>query len=150
MIRLPSVPCAGLSPILSPRGLYAAAALGHDVDSHDYVSFAPIRDQVGDALAAGAFAFRGLRFVFSWTDPSLEPFIRHLGDSVPAFAGWQESNLLHPFKGINFNVGDRRAQTIKVVWSPFKLLRGRAKEMTMFAAHACPEYCRADGAWHPV
>ena len=31
-----------------------------------------------------------------------------------------------------------------------KILRGRAKEMTMFAAHACPEYCRADGAWHPV
>ena len=97
--------CFGLRPITSPRGLYAAAAVGHTVDSHDYVSFAPILDTLNSALAGGAFEFRGLRFVFSWTDRNLEPFIRHLGEVALPFAGWRDAALLHPFRGMNFNVG---------------------------------------------
>jgi hypothetical protein len=112
--------CFGISPIRSPRGLHAAAAVGQNVDSHDFVSFAPITDNSTRALAGGAFEFRGVRVVLAWTDRNLEPFIRHLGSSVPAFDGWRESTLLHPFRGMNFNVGVQRAQVIKVTWPPFR------------------------------
>jgi len=116
--------CFGRRPIKSPRGLHAAAAVGHTVDSHDYVSFAPIRDISSNALAGGAFEFRGLRFVFSWTDRSLEPFIKHLGEVAPSFAGWRGAALLHPFRGMNFNVGPHRAQAIVVTWPQFSVAQG--------------------------
>ena len=100
--------CFGIPPIRSPLGVHAAAAVRHNVDSHDC---APVTDKSTEALAGGAFEFRGLRIVLAWTDKSLEPFIRHLGSSVPAFDGWRESMLLHPFRGMNFTVGDRRARS---------------------------------------
>jgi hypothetical protein len=112
--------CFGLRPIVSPRGLHAAAAIGHTVNSHDYVSFAPIRDTLNQALAGGAFEFRGLRFVFAWTDRDLGPFIRHLGEVAPPFAGWRDASLLHPFGGMNFKVGSHRAQVVVVKWPQFK------------------------------
>ena len=67
-----------------------------------------------------AIEFRGLRVVLAWTDKDLEPFIRRLGSSVAAFDGWRESRLLHPFRGMNFDVGARRAQVIKIAWPPFR------------------------------
>ena len=112
--------CFGIPPIRSPLGVHAAAAVRHNVDSHDCVTVAPLTDKSTEALAGGAFEFRGLRIVLAWTDKSLEPFIRHLGSSVPAVDGWRESMLLHPFRGMNFNVGDRRVQVIKIPWPPYK------------------------------
>ncbi len=112
--------CFGLRPIVSPRGLHAAAAVGHTVDSHDYVSFAPIRDASSQALAGGAFEFRGFRFVLAWTDRDLAPFVRHLANVAPAFHGWRSAGLLHPFRGVNFKVHDRQAQVIVVKWPQFK------------------------------
>lgn len=112
--------CFGQRPILSPRGLYAAAAVGHRIDSRDYVSFSPIIDSLTQTLAGGAFEFRGFRFVLAWTDSDLRSFIRRLGESVAVFAGWQDSDLMHPLRGVNFTVRERRAQTLKVVWPAFK------------------------------
>jgi len=112
--------CFGLAPIRSPRGLYAAAAVGHRVDSHDYVSFSPITETSSQAMIGGAFEFRGFRFVLAWTDSDLRPFIRRLGESVETFTGWRNSDLMHPFRGVNFTVGNRRSQTLQIVWPPFK------------------------------
>lgn len=123
VVRLPPkdvvAACFGAVPILSPRGLYAAGAVGQNVNSHDSVSFAPLTHLATQTLAGGVFEFRGLRFILAWTEHNLEMFIRRMAETVPAFAGWQDSSLLHPFKGMNFNVGDRRAQMIKIVWPPF-------------------------------
>jgi hypothetical protein len=115
--------CFGMVPIVSPRGLHAAAAVGQNVYSHDYVSFAPIVDRGINALAGGAFEFRGLRLLLSWTDRDLEPYINPLGRSASAFAGWRDSKLLHPFEGMNFDVGGHRSQNIKISWPPFKPLQ---------------------------
>jgi hypothetical protein len=111
--------CFGLSPIRSPRGLHAVAAVGQDVESSDYVSFAPLTDTTTQSFAGGIFEFRGIRFVLAWTDMNLEPFIRQVTITTSLFANSNESRLLHPFKGIAFKVGDRRAQMLKIVWPPF-------------------------------
>jgi hypothetical protein len=112
--------CFGRLPIRSPRGLYAAAALGHDINSYDYVNFMSINDATVNALAGGTFEFRGLRFVFAWTDRDLEPFIRQLANSLPQFSGWHDANLMHPFRGLNFDVSGYRAQVLRIVWPPFR------------------------------
>lgn len=111
--------CFGRIPIAHPMGLYGAAAVGHKIDSHDYVSFAPIM-RTDRALAGGAFEFRGFRFVLSWTERSLQPFVTWLSESVPDFAGWKNADLMHPFRGINFTVGKLRSQSLQIVWPPFK------------------------------
>jgi hypothetical protein len=111
--------CFGIVPILSPLGLYAAGAVGQNLDSHDHVSFAPLTHVASQTLAGGVFEFRGLRFVLSWTEHHLEQVVHQMAEAVPAFAGWQNSSLLHPFKGMNFNIGHRRAQVLRIVWPPF-------------------------------
>ena len=60
--------CFGIPPIRSPLGVHAAAAVRHNVDSHDCVTVAPLTDKSTEALAGGAFEFRGLRIVLAWTD----------------------------------------------------------------------------------
>lgn len=122
--RVPTVDvvgaCFGLVPIKSPRGLHAAAAVGHLVDSRDYVSFAPIIDTSIRALAGGAFEFRGLRFVFAWTERPLEGYINLLAHLNPAYAGWRGAKLLHPFRGMNSDVGPHRSSVVRIVWPPFR------------------------------
>lgn len=112
--------CFGRTPIASPRGLHAAAAVGHSVDSRDYVSFAPVIDSDAQALAGGAFEFRGLRFLFAWTDRNLSGLVDRLATGSKEFAGWAGGELLHPFRGLNSNVGANRSAVLKIVWPPFK------------------------------
>jgi hypothetical protein len=110
--------CFGLAPIVRPRGLHGAAAVGQTVDSHDFVSFSPITQL--DILAGAAFEFRGLRFLLAWTDRDLHPVIDGLAASRPEFAGWRGSHLLQPFRGLNSRVGAHRSSAIKIVWPPFR------------------------------
>jgi hypothetical protein len=111
--------CFGLTPILRPRGIYGVGAVGHEVNSHDYVSVSPIL-YPNWVLAGGACEFRGFRFVLSWTASNLQPFVSSLGERVPAFAGWRNAEMLQPFRGVDFTVGNRRAQSLKIIWPPFK------------------------------
>lgn len=116
----------GIVPIVSPLGLHAAAGIGQQVTSGEHIHFAPITDTNTGYIAGGTFEFSGLRFVFAWTQRNLEPFIRHLGEVATPFAGWKESNLLHPFRGMNMEVRGRRTQRLKVTWPPFKPQKLRA------------------------
>jgi hypothetical protein len=114
----------GLIPIARPRGLHAAAAVGQNVHSHDYVGFAPVNDLNTGYLAAGMFEFRGFRFVLSWSDRSLENYIRYLGEHAPPYQGWKDAALLQPFEGMKFtSPKGHLAQHLRIVWPKHQLER---------------------------
>jgi hypothetical protein len=113
--------CFGLRPINPPHGMHAAVGAGQSIDFRDYVKFAPITKAGTVEIAGGMFEFHGLRFVMSLVDQDLEPFVNGVSDQADAFAEWQGSRFLFPLKCVNFTIGSRLSQELKVKWPPFVL-----------------------------
>jgi hypothetical protein len=110
----------GLIPIDPPLGLYAAGAVDHIVVSDgDTVAFAPLHHAADGTLAAGAFEFRGFRFVVKWTEADLNSFFRTVAFRDSSFAGWHESRL-EPLKDVKFMSGATVAQQLSFKWPPFR------------------------------
>lgn len=110
----------GLAPITTPFGLHAAAGVGQKVMSDgDTLAFVSLRHVTDRTLAAGAFEFRGFRFVLKWTGQDLEPFLRTAASRDPSFAGWDGGDLIHPLKKVVFSSGGRAAQELHFKWQPF-------------------------------
>lgn len=111
----------GLAPIKPPFGLHAAARVDQDVVSdNDALAFAPLHHTADRTLAAGAFAFRGFRFVLGWTDGDLRPLFHTAAFQDPAFTGWHGSDLLQPLKKLVFNFRGSAAQELHLKWRPFR------------------------------
>lgn len=112
--------CFGLTPLRPPLGLRAAAAVGHRVDSRDYVSFAPLQRVGTSELSGGMFEFRGYRFVLSLVDEDLGPAINAIAERNEHLFGWAGSDFMFPFRGFNLRRGSRTSQVVTVTWPPFR------------------------------
>jgi hypothetical protein len=101
--------CYGAAVLQHPKGLYAIAPLGLQIEDHDSVSFSPL---FGDGrIVAGIFRFRGYHFLLSVWDEALPKNLLQLSP-----IGEQSDTLLYHPRAFQADIGGKRSQVVRLTW----------------------------------
>jgi hypothetical protein len=102
--------CFGTATLGRPKGLYAIAPVGLQIEDHDTVSFSPFF--FDGRIIAGIFRFRGFHFLLSVWDEPVPQGLPQLGISESQ----GPDNLLYHPKVFQMDCSGKRSENVRFTW----------------------------------
>ena len=103
----------GLSQLIPPRGLYAAAALNEEIYSTERLDFAPLFDEPSGSIAGGVFTFCGHRFLMY---VGHRPLMIRLELPKAKAPNWRSGSLNYRLRRLQWTVNERLSHYVDFKW----------------------------------